>query len=65
RESASVEAAMAALRREPRFLEAVASSSPPVARDLVEGRDGAGSARPMNDEDASPPGLRPGAGPVT
>lgn len=41
RESADVEAALAALRREPRFLEAVASSSPPVARDLLEGRDGA------------------------
>ncbi|WP_164018284.1 lantibiotic dehydratase [Pyxidicoccus trucidator] len=41
RESAAVESALAALRREPRFLEAVASSSPPVARDLVEGRDGA------------------------
>jgi hypothetical protein len=41
RESANVEAAMVALRREPRFLEAVASSSPPVAGDLLKGRDGA------------------------
>jgi hypothetical protein len=41
RESADVEAALAALRREPRFLEAVASSSPPVAKDLLAGRDGA------------------------
>ncbi|MCP3137340.1 lantibiotic dehydratase [Pyxidicoccus xibeiensis] len=41
RESASMESALAALRKEPRFLEAVASSSPPVARDLLAGRDGA------------------------
>ncbi|AKJ02762.1 lantibiotic biosynthesis dehydratase-like protein [Archangium gephyra] len=41
RESARVEEALAALRTEPRFLEAVASSSPPVARDLSAGRDGA------------------------
>ncbi|QSQ25138.1 lantibiotic dehydratase [Pyxidicoccus parkwayensis] len=41
RESAKVETALMALRREPRFLEAVASSSPPVARDLLEGREGA------------------------
>ncbi|HZI06833.1 MAG TPA: lantibiotic dehydratase, partial [Archangium sp.] len=41
RESARVEEALAALRTEPRFLEAVASSSPPVARDLIAGRDGA------------------------
>ncbi|MFL5356336.1 lantibiotic dehydratase [Archangium sp.] len=41
RESAGVEAALAALRTEPRFLEAVASSSPPVARDLIAGREGA------------------------
>ncbi|HEY0096300.1 MAG TPA: hypothetical protein VGB96_18370, partial [Archangium sp.] len=41
RESAQVEASLAALRTEPRFLEAVASSSPPVARDLIAGRDGA------------------------
>ena len=30
-----------AVRGEPRFLEAVASSSPPVARDLIAGREGA------------------------
>ncbi|WNG36048.1 hypothetical protein F0U61_22050 [Archangium violaceum] len=41
RESAQVEEALAALRTEPRFLEAVASSSPPVARDLIAGREGA------------------------
>ncbi|MCY1079556.1 hypothetical protein [Archangium lansingense] len=41
RESARVEEALAALRTEPRFLEAVASSSPPVARDLLAGREGA------------------------
>ncbi len=41
RESAQVEAALAALRSEPRFLEAVASSSPPVARELMGTRDGA------------------------
>ncbi|PTL85168.1 lantibiotic dehydratase [Vitiosangium sp. GDMCC 1.1324] len=41
RESARVEESLAALRTEPRFLEAVASSSPPVARDLIAGRDGA------------------------
>lgn len=41
RESAGVEEALAALRTEPRFLEAVASSSPPVARDLIAGREGA------------------------
>jgi len=41
RESAQVEESLAALRTEPRFLEAVASSSPPVARDLMAGRDGA------------------------
>lgn len=41
RESAAVEEALAALRTEPRFLEAVASSSPPVARDLIAGREGA------------------------
>jgi len=41
RESQDVEAALRALRAEPRFLEAVASSSPPVARDLLDGRDGA------------------------
>ncbi|QDF06069.1 lantibiotic dehydratase [Myxococcus xanthus] len=40
-ESLAVEDALRALRQEPRFLEAVASSSPPVARDLLEGRDGA------------------------
>ncbi|WP_426752970.1 lantibiotic dehydratase [Myxococcus sp. Y35] len=40
-ESQAIEAALRALREEPRFLEAVASSSPPVARDLLEGRDGA------------------------
>ncbi|WP_306818465.1 lantibiotic dehydratase [Archangium lipolyticum] len=41
RELAGVEASLAALRTEPRFLEAVASSSPPVARDLLAGREGA------------------------
>ncbi|AKQ65429.1 hypothetical protein A176_002341 [Myxococcus hansupus] len=40
-ETQGVEAALRALRDAPRFLEAVASSSPPVARDLLEGRDGA------------------------
>ena len=40
-ELARVEAALARLRTEPRFLEAVASSSPPVARDVMAGREGA------------------------
>ncbi|GEN09198.1 Lantibiotic dehydratase, C terminus [Myxococcus fulvus] len=40
RELPAVETQMEALCREPRFLEAVASSSPPVARDLLAKREG-------------------------
>ncbi|MFY1827211.1 lantibiotic dehydratase [Myxococcus fulvus] len=40
RELPAVETQMEALCREPRFLEAVASSSPPVARDLLARREG-------------------------
>ncbi|WP_426730623.1 lantibiotic dehydratase [Myxococcus faecalis] len=40
RELPAVETRMEALCQEPRFLEAVASSSPPVARDLLAKREG-------------------------
>nr|BDT35690.1 lantibiotic dehydratase [Myxococcus sp. MH1] len=40
RELPAVETQMEALCQEPRFLEAVASSSPPVARDLLAKREG-------------------------
>ncbi|WP_342374574.1 lantibiotic dehydratase family protein [Myxococcus stipitatus] len=40
RELPAVESQLATLCREPRFLEAVASSSPPVAKDLLAGRGG-------------------------
>src|SRR5215217_705353 len=40
RELAAVESQLATLCREPRFMEAVASSSPPVAKDLLAGREG-------------------------
>ncbi|RJS18782.1 hypothetical protein DRW03_24290 [Corallococcus sp. H22C18031201] len=41
RERDAADAALASFRREPRFLEAIASSSPPVAKDLLSGREGA------------------------
>jgi hypothetical protein len=41
RESAQVEAFLGGLRGSRRFVEAVASSSPPVAKDLLAGREGA------------------------
>jgi hypothetical protein len=41
RESPQVEAFLGGLRGSRRFLEAVASSSPPVAKDLLAGREGA------------------------